>query len=88
MGPLVYYCRWQGLKLRLSGRDSRFVWGQLVPADGTDEAPQPFRFDLESWVLEIGEGENRTRIQLDELGVEVKPAKEPPARSTAGDEPR
>jgi hypothetical protein len=76
------------LKLRLSGRDSRFVWGQLVPPDGTDEAPQPFRFDLESWVLEIGEGENRARLQLDELGVEVKLTNEPLAKPTAGDEPR
>jgi hypothetical protein len=88
MGPLVYYCRWRGLKLRLSGRDEHFVWGQLVLADGTDEAPQTFRFGLENWVLEIGEGENHVQLQLDELGVEVKPANEPSARSTAGDEPR
>ncbi len=88
MGPLVYYCRWRGLKLRLSGRDGRYIWGHLVPAEGTEGSHQPFRFDLENWMLEIEEGEGRARIQLDELGVEVKPAAEPPARPTAGDEPQ
>jgi hypothetical protein len=31
---------------------------------------KPFRFDLEGWVLTVGEGEAQERLQLDEMGIE------------------
>lgn len=79
MGPLVYYCRWRRVKLRLRGRDDRAVWGQLVPvaAEG-DEPVQSFRFDLQTWELWLGDGDATTRLQLDELGVVVAEPDPPP----------
>ena len=49
MGPLVYYCRWRGAKLRLHGRDEDAVWGELITREGGAERAEPFRFDLLSW---------------------------------------
>jgi hypothetical protein len=72
MGPLVYYCRWRGAKLRLLGREEPFVWGQLVTTDEEGERQEPFRFDQQTRVLELGAGDNLTRHQLDELGVVVE----------------
>ena len=46
MGPLVYYCRWQGAKLRLRGRDEGAVWGLLITRQGDAEVTEPFRFGL------------------------------------------
>jgi hypothetical protein len=85
MGPLVYYCRWHGVKLRLHGRDERFVWGQLVTQDAGSESAESFRFDLKSWELLLGEGEDQTRLQLDELGVVIPTADKPPPMTSAGD---
>ena len=70
MGPLVYYCRWQGAKLRLRGRDESAVWGLLITRQGDAEVTEPFRFDLLSWELWLGGDEGR-RVRLDELGVVV-----------------
>jgi hypothetical protein len=84
----VYYCRWRGIKLRLSGRDERFVWGQFVPSDGESNESRPFRFDLESRELKIGAGDNLELIQLDELGVEVRPDDKLSTKPIAGDEPQ
>ncbi|MBP6786891.1 MAG: hypothetical protein KA170_04830 [Candidatus Promineofilum sp.] len=70
MGPLVYYCRWQGAKLRLRGRDEGAVWGLLITRQGDAEVTEPFRFDLLSWELWLGDDEGR-RLRLDELGVVV-----------------
>ncbi len=69
MKPLVYYSRWQGAKLRLAGRDDRYVWGHLVTVEDGSEQLQPFRFDNEEWVLYLGEGEAQQRLRLDEMGV-------------------
>lgn len=69
MGPLVYYCRWRGVRLRLRGRDEQSVWGQFVGREESDASVEPFRFDLRTWELWVGEGERITRLQLDELGV-------------------
>jgi hypothetical protein len=88
MGPLVYYCRWRGAKLRLSGRDDRFVWGRLVYEDEGGQRQERFRFDLETWELELGESGIVMRLQLDELGVVVGPVDGPAATSSAGDAPR
>ena len=68
MGPLVYYCRWRGARLRLRGRDAEAVWGQLVTAEAGQERAETFRFDLVSWQLWLGESGER-RLQLDEMGV-------------------
>ena len=67
MGPLVHYCRWRGAKLRLHGRDEDAVWGELITREGGAE---PFRFDLLSWELWLGDGDAR-RLRLDEMGVVV-----------------
>lgn len=88
MGPLVYYCRWRGAKLRLLGRDERAVWGQLVIGDDEGEHQERFRFDLMTWELELGEAGNRERFQLDELGVVVGPTGDYPTTTTVDDAPR
>ena len=73
MGPLIYYCRWQGFRLRLQGRDERFVWGSLIQ-DGTPDNPgHPFRYDLANRVLYRGDEDNQERFELDEMGVIVSP---------------
>lgn len=66
MKPLVLWCRWHEARLRLHGRSDTEVWGELVFAQKTE----PFRFDLEAWVLTVGEGEAQERLQLDEMGVQ------------------
>lgn len=73
MGPLVYYCRWRGAKLRLHGRDGHSVWGELVIAGDNDARSESFRFDLQTWKLTLSDGEDQQRLQLDELGVVVPP---------------
>ncbi|HOU40523.1 MAG TPA: hypothetical protein PK829_04585 [Promineifilum sp.] len=89
MGPLVYYCRWRGVQLRLRGRDESAVWGQLVERrreDGRERA-EPFRFDLRTWELWLGEPPGR-RLQLDELGVVESEEPSPDVSSSADDWPR
>jgi hypothetical protein len=73
MKPLVFYCRWQGAKLRLRGRDDTAVWGQLVfsDEDGT-ETTQDFRFNLQNWQLTLESLDGDITLQLDEMGVEVE----------------
>ena len=68
MGPLVYYCRWHGARLRLRGRDAESVWGQLITTENGAERAETFRYDLLSWQLWLGENGER-RLQLDEMGV-------------------
>lgn len=72
MKPLVFYCRWQGAKLRLRGRDDTAVWGHLVFSDddGT-ETNQAFHFNLQNWQLKLETLEETVTLQLDEMGVEV-----------------
>lgn len=82
MGPLVYYCRWHGAKLRLYGRDERAVWGQLAFSDDSDALNRSFRFDLQTWELTLGEGSEQQRLQLDELGVVVSPDGRPVTTSS------
>lgn len=68
MKPLVFYCRWQDATLRLRGRQPDVaVWGELVFEGYTER----FRFDLQSWILTLGEGDEATSVQLDEMGVVV-----------------
>jgi hypothetical protein len=80
MGPLVYYCRWRGVKLRLRGRDAAFTWGQLVTVDETGERIEEFRFNLNTWELTLIDAAGTRRLQLDELGVVVD---EPPPTTTS-----
>ncbi|MEI2607161.1 MAG: hypothetical protein V9G20_00865 [Candidatus Promineifilaceae bacterium] len=68
MKPLVYWCRWHGATLRLRGRDSQAIWGELVFADHTE----PFRYTLQNQVLTQGEGEQTQQITLDEMGIAQK----------------
>ncbi len=70
MKPLVYYCRWQGLTLRLRGRDETAVWGELVAKDGT-ESTQEFLFDLNEWKLTLKENNREQVLQLDEMGTVI-----------------
>jgi len=65
MKPLVLYCRWQGAKLRLMGRSETAVWGELA----FDDYSEQFHFQLQDWLLRIGEGEEAKYLQLDEMGV-------------------
>jgi hypothetical protein len=43
------------------------VWGELAFKDHSE----PFQFQLQEWLLTIGEGEGARTLQLDEMGVEV-----------------
>ncbi len=70
MKPLVLWCRWHDAKLRLHGRDSSSVWGELAFPDRTER----FTFDLKGWTLTLGEGEESRQLQLDEMGVEMDQA--------------
>ena len=70
MKPLVNYCRWQGAKLRLRGRDDSAVWGQLVYIDENGaEDTQDFYFDLQSSQITLAQEEGELAIRLDEMGV-------------------
>ena len=73
MKPLVNYCRWQGARLRLRGRDDSAVWGQLVfiGENGQEEA-RAFHFDLQSSRLTISEEDGENLIVLDEMGVPIE----------------
>jgi hypothetical protein len=82
MGPLVYYCRWRGSRLRLRGRDEAAVWGELVGDDEDPTRVEPFRFDLKTWELWLGE-EPARRLQLDELGVVL--SEDAPGATTKAD---
>ena len=71
MKPLVYFCRWQGAKLRLRGRDEAAVWGQLVfTGEDGEEITQDFHFNLQTWQLTLESLEGNITLQLDEMGVE------------------
>lgn len=67
MKPLVLYCRWQGAKLRLMGRSETAVWGELAYEDHAE----PFHFQFQDRLLSIGEGEERKKLKLDEMGVVI-----------------
>lgn len=71
MGPLVYYCRWRGAKLRLLGREGSQVWGLLVKPDEAGDITEPFRFDSEKRVLWLGADDDPQRYLLDEMGVVI-----------------
>lgn len=69
MKPLVFWCRWHDATLRLRGRDDGAVWGELVYGNG--EEAERFHFDLNSWVLTRGQGDDASAVTLDEMGVAV-----------------
>ena len=72
MKPLVLYCRWQGAKLRLRGRDKTAVWGHLVFTDENGaETSQEFHFNLQIWQLTLESLDGSVTLQLDEMGIEV-----------------
>ncbi|MCA9995045.1 MAG: hypothetical protein KDE56_04820 [Anaerolineales bacterium] len=71
MGPLVYYCRWQGAKLRLRGRDETAVWGHLVFQENNQERTQFFRYQLAEQTLTLNTDTGEQTIQLDKMGVAV-----------------
>lgn len=73
MKPLVYYCRWQQATLRLRGRDATAVWGELVFNKNGVETAQTFRFDLDTNQITLEGEDGPKQIQLDEMGVEIKP---------------
>ena len=69
MRPLVFYCRWHQLTLRLAGRSETEVWGELLPNGVTEQAQAtPFRFHLQTWELQLGDT-TPERLQLDEKGI-------------------
>jgi hypothetical protein len=70
MKPLVYYCRWQRVSLRLRGRDEGAIWGQLVQKtpEGAEEA-RNFRYFFESSELIVKNGDEEHSFRLDEKGI-------------------
>ncbi|MFO7539619.1 MAG: hypothetical protein R6X32_16400 [Chloroflexota bacterium] len=72
MKALVYYCRWQGVVLRLRGRDETAVWGHLVSTnEAGHESSQPFRFELDTNRLTLSTPAGEQTISLDEMGTKV-----------------
>lgn len=71
MKPLVYFCRWQGAKLRLRGRDDSAVWGELVYVEEDGERSRPFTFQLATSQMTLDDGAEQ--FILDEMGVAVDP---------------
>ena len=70
MKPLVFYCRWQSVSLRLRGRDETAVWGHLVQTDAEDnETVQEFKFNLITWELTLKENDGERILKLDDKGV-------------------
>lgn len=85
MGPLVYYARWHGYKLRLQGRDGPVVWGHFI--DDSEEAKtEVFQFNSRTNELSLGEGESRRQVYLDEMGV-IIPRDADPTTSSSVVEP-
>jgi hypothetical protein len=73
MKPLVYYCRWQGARLRLRGRDESAVWGELVfTAENGEEESQEFRFIFRTSELTLKQSDGERSIILDEMGVPLQ----------------
>ena len=73
MKPLVYYCRWQGARLRLRGRDESAVWGELVfTAENGEEESQEFRFIFRTSELRLKQSDGERSIKLDEMGVPLQ----------------
>jgi hypothetical protein len=69
MKALVLYCRWQGARLRLHGRDDAAVWGQLIFQDGNAESAVGFRFEFASNRLIRFTTNGEQSVILDEMGV-------------------
>ena len=75
MKPLVYYCRWQKATLRLRGRDSTAVWGQLVQNNAAgEEKTTDFRYFLASAQLIILHDGEEQHYTLDEKGIPLSRA--------------
>ena len=68
MKPLVLWCRWHDVVLRLRGRDNTAVWGELAFL----EENKPFHFNLQSRQLTIGTEPDQEVLVLDEMGVAVE----------------
>lgn len=86
MGPLVYYARWQGVRLRLQGREGSSVWGFFVN-DDEEGSTQIFRFDNQTHELLLGEGDSQRRVFLDEMGVIIPGDTTPPSMTSSAVEP-
>lgn len=72
MKPLVYYCRWQGARLRLYGRDEQAVWGELVlSAEDGSRVRKAFRYLLDSADLYLDMDESVQHLRLDDMGVPI-----------------
>ena len=54
-------------KIRIAGRSSGEIWGQLIGPDG---AQRPFRFDQTNSRLTLGEGDAQQVLVLDAYGFE------------------
>ena len=66
MKPLVLWARWHDAKLRLHGRTSEEIWGELDY--WKEERTAPFRFALAKGILTTEDKE----LRLDEAGVVIK----------------
>lgn len=86
MGPLVYYARWHGYRMRLQGRDGSIVWGLFINTAEEDKG-EVFRFDSRTHELTLGEGENRRQVSLDEMGVVILRDDNPPFKTSSAVEP-
>ena len=70
MKPLVLWARWHDAKLRLHGRSSEEVWGELD--FWKEERQSAFKFKLDSSILTF---EDKT-LRLDDAGVAIKEQRE------------
>ncbi len=67
MRPLIYWARDRQATLRLARRSPTEVAGQVVTAAETVS----FCFDLRTFVLTLGEGDEQRLVQLNEYGWEI-----------------
>ncbi len=67
MRPLIYWARDHHATLRMGERTPDQVSGQAM----IDARAVPFRFDLRTFRLILGEGEDQRSIQLNEYGWEI-----------------
>ncbi|MFZ2489556.1 MAG: hypothetical protein WAZ19_15715 [Anaerolineae bacterium] len=67
MKPLTHWAIHHQQKMRIAGRDPAAVWGVLVAANGTT---QPFRYELQTQRLALGDSAARRILQLDAYGFE------------------
>lgn len=73
MKPFAHWAIHKQMKIRIAGRRSPLIWGELVGHDG---ATRRFEYDQQTLRLTLGEGDDAQLIQLDDYGFEHATSRE------------